>query len=149
LTEQAGDVAVNRVQWQQLAERWLVDAKELLDKHRWSAAYYLAGYAVECGLKVCILKRLAAAAELIFQDRKFAERCWTHDIDELVRLAGLETDRATTVAANKMMGRYWLVVSEWSEQTRYETVSHREAKKLYNAIVHHTNGVMPWIRLRW
>ena len=42
---------MKRLEWQQLAERWLVDAKCLLDDRNWSAAYYLAGYAVECGLK--------------------------------------------------------------------------------------------------
>ena len=56
----AGIVAMDRLQWQQLAERWLVDAKALLDAHRWSAAYYLAGYAVECGLKACVLARVAS-----------------------------------------------------------------------------------------
>ena len=52
-------VAVNRTQWQEFAERWLIDAKHLLDNHRWAAAYYLAGYAVECGLKACVLVRKA------------------------------------------------------------------------------------------
>src|SRR5688572_16642943 len=77
--ERQGGAEVTRVEWQQLAERWLVDAKRLLDDHRWSAAYYLAGYAVECGLKACILKRVGATPELIFDERKFSERCWTHD----------------------------------------------------------------------
>jgi len=66
-----GGIAVTRLEWQQLAERWLVDAKRLLDDHRWSAAYYLAGYAVECGLKACILVRVAAAPEVIFDDKSF------------------------------------------------------------------------------
>src|SRR5438093_35853 len=82
--------AVNRLQWQQLAERWLVDAKALLGEHRWSAAYYVAGYAVECGLKACVLARVAVAPEAIFEDRRFSEKCWTHSLQELVRLAGLE-----------------------------------------------------------
>ncbi len=29
------------------------DAEVLLDAGQWSGAYYLAGYAVECGLKAC------------------------------------------------------------------------------------------------
>src|SRR6185437_10018730 len=65
------EVVVNRLQWQQLAERWLVDAKILLDAHRWSAAYYLVGYAAECGLKACVLKRLAAEPEVVFNEKRF------------------------------------------------------------------------------
>src|SRR5436305_1769069 len=82
------------------AERWLVDAKAMLDAHRWSAAYYVAGYAVECGLKACILKRLAATPEVIFDNRRFSENCWTHGLLELVKLADLENVRAADIAAN-------------------------------------------------
>ena len=35
---------------QQLAEDRILDAASLLAVGRWSGAYYLAGYAVECGL---------------------------------------------------------------------------------------------------
>src|SRR6476619_6836322 len=109
-------VAVNRVEWQQLAERWLVDAKSLLDDHRWSAAYYLAGYAVECGLKACVLVRLVATPEVIFENKKFSENCWTHSLSELVKQAGLETRRAADGAANPVLGKNWLVVKDWSEK---------------------------------
>jgi hypothetical protein len=144
-----GAIAVDRIQWQQYAERWLVDAKALLDAHRWSAAYYLAGYAVECGLKACVLARVAAAAEVIFEDRKFSEKCWTHSVLELVKLAGLEAARTADTAANLALGQNWLVVKDWNETTRYQTTSHQKAKKLYNAITDNSNGVMPWIRARW
>jgi len=140
---------VDRLQWQQLAERWLRDAKALLDAHRWSAANYVAGYAVECGLKSCVLARLAAAAEVIFEDRKFSEKCWTHDIMDLVDLADLETARATNAAANRALRENWLVVKAWSEQTRYRARTHHQAKKLHRAITDNRNGVMQWVRAHW
>jgi HEPN domain-containing protein len=145
----ARDVAVHRPQWQQLAERWLVDAKALLDAHRWDAAYYLAGYAVEFGLKSCVLKRLAAEAEVIFEEKRFSEKCWTHSLEELVKLAGLEDTRKADTDANPALARNWLTVKDWSEGSRYQTVSHHKAKKLYSAIPDSANGVMPWIRVRW
>jgi hypothetical protein len=145
----AGAIEVNRLEWQQLAERWLIDAKRLLDDHRWSAAYYVAGYAVECGLKACILARVGAKPEVIFEDRRFSEKCWTHDILDLVKLADLETMRATDAAANPPLSRNWLVVKDWSEKVRYQTVSHQKAKKLYAAITDKPNGVMQWIRAHW
>jgi HEPN domain-containing protein len=143
------EVAVDRLYWQQLAERWLVDAKTELDAHRWSAAYYLAGYAVECGLKACILARLAATPEVIFEDKRFSEKCWTHTIEELVKLARLEVARAADAAVNLVLDQNWKVAMGWSEQSRYQNTSHREAKKLYQAITDNINGVMPWIRARW
>jgi hypothetical protein len=140
---------MTRIEWQQLAERWLVDARRLLDDHRWSAAYYLAGYAVECGLKSCVLVRIAASPEVIFDDRKYSEKCWTHSLLELVRLADLEAARAADSVANKALGQNWMVVKDWSEIARYKTTSHQKAKKLYDAITDNTNGVMQWIKIRW
>src|SRR5437868_6200615 len=73
--------AVNRAQLRQLAEDRILDAGCLLAGGRPAGAYYLAGYAVECGLKACILAHIEAAGA-IFQDRKFSEKCWTHDLEE-------------------------------------------------------------------
>jgi HEPN domain-containing protein len=140
---------MTRVEWQQLAERWLIDAKSLLDDHRWSAAYYAAGYAVECGLKACIVARVATTPEVIFADRKFSEKCWTHTFEELVKLADLVAPRAADVAANPALRANWLIVNDWSETSRYDTTSHWDAKKLYSAITDKVNGVMLWIRVRW
>lgn len=140
---------MNRVEWQQLAERWLVDAKAALDAHRWSSAYYQSGYAVECGLKACILARLEATPELIFDERRFSERCWTHDLEELVKLAGLKTTYDADIAANPALKKTWETVMNWDESSRYTTVLHHEAKRLYNAITDKTDGVMQWVRSHW
>jgi hypothetical protein len=44
-----------RPEWQQLAEDRILDAQTHLDPAvgRWSGAYYLVGYAIECGLNSC------------------------------------------------------------------------------------------------
>jgi HEPN domain-containing protein len=140
---------VTRLQWQQLAERWLEDAKALLAARRWSAAYYLAGYAVECGLKACVLARVAVEPEVIFGDRRFSEKCWTHGVLELVKLADLEGVRITDMAANPVLEKNWLVVEDWSENARYQAASYQMARKLYKAITDNRNGVMGWIRAHW
>jgi hypothetical protein len=140
---------MTRVKWQQLAKRWLVDAKCLLDGRRWSSAYYLAGYAVECGLKACIVARVGGAPELIFEDRRFSEKCWTHEVMDLVKLANLEARRVADEAANPLLRDNWLVVKDWSEHDRYHTVPHHKATSLYAAITDKKNGVMPWIRSHW
>jgi HEPN domain-containing protein len=142
---------VNRADFQKLSNERIVDAKALLKGKRWSAAYYLAGYAVECGLKSCILRRLTSEAGLIFEksNKKFSEQCWTHTIENLVKLAGLEGERQTDTAAQRDLGQNWLIVKDWSENSRYQNVSNAKAKKLCEAITNKTNGVMQWIKARW
>src|SRR5207253_9920677 len=67
-------------------------------------SYYLAGYAVECALKSCVLARVALEPELIFNEQNYQKKCWTHNIEELVKLAGLETERQRDVRANVDLG---------------------------------------------
>jgi HEPN domain-containing protein len=105
-----GGQAVTREDFQKLANERVIDARVLLKAKRWSMAYYTAGYAVECGLKACILARVTANVGLIFEERRFSERCWTHDLGELFRLAGLEVDFDAAMAADSQLKANWRVV---------------------------------------
>jgi hypothetical protein len=49
--------AMNRTDLQVLAEMRVVEAQALLDADCWAGAYYVIGYAVECGLKACAAKQ--------------------------------------------------------------------------------------------
>jgi hypothetical protein len=89
-----GGNTVNRADLQRLAKERITDAKVLLGARRWSAAHYLAGYAVECALKACIAKLMKPEE---FPDRSFAEKCWTHNLPQLLGLAGLKTDLDTAM----------------------------------------------------
>jgi HEPN domain-containing protein len=140
---------VDRTQWQRIAEERLVAANVLLAASCWSSAYYLAGYAVECGLKSCILVRVAASSELIFQEKRFSEKCWTHDLEDLLDLAGIKGVLDVDIAGNAILASNWLIVKDWSEKSRYETKTEQQARELCDAIVETVNGVMPWIRSRW
>jgi HEPN domain-containing protein len=44
---------MNRDDFQQLADVRIAEAAVLLAQGNYDGAYYLAGYAVECGLKAC------------------------------------------------------------------------------------------------
>ena len=81
---------MNRIQLQQLAEERRFDAAALIAAGRWSAAYYLAGYAVECALKACIAKQTGLHD---FPDKELALKCYTHRIETLVDVAGLKSLR--------------------------------------------------------
>jgi hypothetical protein len=139
---------VNRQEARQLADEWVADAKILLDAGRWHAAYYLAGYAVECGLKACVLAYVERTG-IIFQDKRFAERCYTHDLAALVKAADLEMVFGLDIAANPALGANWRTAERWNVDRRYQTTSEADARGLYQAVTPNANGVLPWIRVRW
>lgn len=139
---------MNRTELQRLADIRIDEAKLLLDHGKWSGAYYLAGYAVECGLKACVLAHVELTG-VIFQDRKYSEKCWTHDSEELVKLAGLKTQRDADAAANAALWTNWSYVKDWKESSRYEEKTQADAERLYHAIVDAANGVLPWIKSHW
>jgi len=139
---------VNRAEARQFADARVVDAKALLDAGRWHAAYYLVGYAVECGLKACVLAYVDHTG-IIFQDKKFAEKCFTHDLEALVKAADLEITRGLDIQANADLGINWQIVKDWSVDTRYQDKSELDAKRLYQAVTDIANGVLPWIKNYW
>jgi hypothetical protein len=138
---------MNRLDLQQLAEDRITDAQALLDAGRWSAAYYLAGYAVECALKACIAKQ---TNQHDFPDKDRVQRAYTHNLVGLVTLALLDEDlRKTRHDETPSLYRYWQFVKDWSEQARYEQLSEDKARKLYLAITDSESGVLPWIKKNW
>jgi HEPN domain-containing protein len=141
--------AVDRVYWQQLAEIRVKDAEALLNAGRWSAAYYLAGYAIECGLKACVVAYVENAPEIVFQERRFSEKCWVHDLEKLVDVARLTTDFEADRNANPMLQANWDTVKSWREDARYQQTTETDARSLYEAVTDHPNGVMQWIMSHW
>jgi HEPN domain-containing protein len=139
-------VCVNRADLQQLAEERIAEAEILLNAGKWSGAYYLSGYAVECALKACIAK-LTKSED--FPDRKFVQDSWTHDILGLLNTAGLQAIWQADCSANPELSRRWRTARDWNERSRYEFKTEAEAKALYEAITNAIHGVLPWIKLRW
>ena len=137
--------AMNRSDFQKMAKRRLKDAKTLLEQERYSGAYYLCGYVVECGLKACIAK----------QTKKFdfppkaTNQIYTHDLTMLVKSAGLKLTLNKDLMKKPKLQKNWSVVKDWNEISRYEPHTSKEAKSLYNAISHKTHGVLQWISQYW
>jgi HEPN domain-containing protein len=143
-----GAKTVNRAELQQLATVRLREAKALLAAKEWAGAYYLAGHAVEIGLKSCILAYVERTG-IIFEDRRYAEKCWTHDLGDLLSLARLDEALGRAIAANPTLEENWTVVKDWDESSRYRRTPHQEAKKLYRAIADKKDGIMSWIMNHW
>jgi hypothetical protein len=139
-------VALNRVDFQQLADVRIAEAGALLAAGMWDGAYYLAGYAVECALKACIAK-LTKAED--FPDKDRAVKAFTHKIDELVVLTGLKVARDAEAASDPQFSRNWDTAKAWTEGSRYERIAEPAARALYSAITDPAHGVLPWVKRHW
>ena len=137
---------MNRADLQRLANERISDAKVLLAARRWAAAYYLSGYAVECALKACIAKLMRPEE---FPDKTFTDRCWTHNLPQLLGLAGLKTDFDVAMQADPDLRDNWDIVKEWNESSRYARKTKADAKALYEAITDRKHGVLSWLKRRW
>ncbi len=136
-----------RAEFRELATVRLNEANVLLDAEMWDGAYYLAGYAVELGLKACIINKVMATDK--FQDRKFSESCYTHKFKDLLALAGLKSLCKAMEDADPDFLKNWKFTVLWSEQKRYHRISKRDADKLYKSIADTTHGVFQWIQIYW
>ena len=137
---------MNRSDLQRLSNARLRESRILFAAGEYSGAYYLAGYAVECGLKACFAK---AVKRYDFPDRKGAGRVFTHNLAELVTLASLDVDLLAARQANSRFAAGWELVRRWTEESRYSTSTKNEAEEMLNAIAKRKDGVLPWIKLHW
>jgi len=114
------------------------------------AAYYLAGYAIDAGLKSCVLAYLENKnADVIFREKKFSESCWTHNLRSLVKLAGLQPALDAAGVRNPALEVNWTHVARWSETSRYESAAEVQARRLLDAVMDLQNGVLSWIKIHW
>jgi HEPN domain-containing protein len=124
----------------------LEDASLLFTAARWSGAYYLAGYAVELGLKACIAKTFVADS---IPDRSFVNSIFTHNLDALVKAAGLAEYLKQDCRNNAVLGRNWLFAKDWNEASRYRTWSQLDAETMVDSVGNDSDGVVHWVRQHW
>lgn len=138
---------MNRTDLQRLAEIRIQEAKLLLDHGFQKGAYYLAGYAVECALKACIAKKIQ---EHDFPDLKLARDSHNHDLESLLRTAGLQAELQAEGQSNEEIAKNWRTVASWTVEARYETADQFHfADDLISAIMNPENGVFLWQKKRW
>jgi hypothetical protein len=109
-------------------------------------AYYLAGYAVECALKACIAKE-TKRYEFPEKERVFSS--YSHKLQDLVKVAGLEQALAGVVRMSPEFRTNWQVAKSWSEQTRYQRHRSEKAEELLAAVGDRTHRVISWIKRYW
>lgn len=144
---------LNRSILQSMALSRLEDAKALLNTGRFSAAYYLAGYSVECGIKACFAKQVKAHD---FPEKGKADKIFTHDLVELIRLAGLDASHKKDCELDPDFDTLWSTVSGWEEKSRYDPLwlddplaMESKATALIRAIEDADHGVLRWLKKYW
>jgi HEPN domain-containing protein len=146
-TGDAGAVAINRNDFQELADLRIDEAGVLLSHGKYDGAYYLAGYAVECGLKACIAKR---TNRYDFPPKpKSIHDSYSHAIETLVKTAELAGQRENDTNTDPELKANWAVVKDWSEESRYKRKTQDQAQQLIAAVTDAARGVLPWIKQRW
>ncbi len=137
---------MNRTLLQELAEERVRDAAALLGASQWSGAYYLSGYAIECGLKASIAKY---TDQYDFPDRAFAQSCYTHDLKVLIIIADLKKQLEADARIKPALGVNWAIVKDWDEKSRYRRWTELQARQLFAAVDDQNDGVMSWLRMHY
>lgn len=123
------------------------EAEILLESDNYPGSYYLAGYALECALKACIAKKVK---EYDFPDKVLANACYTHNLDQLIGVAGLKQELSKKEKEDTNFKVNWAVAKDWSESARYEyCVKKKMAQDLLSAITDSTSGVLIWLKRYW
>jgi hypothetical protein len=120
----------------------------LLRGGRWAFAYYVAGYAVECGLKSCVLSRMVHTG-WVFDQGVTVASCQTHDFLKLIEACKLKDELNEKLKADKEFTERWAVARKWNSSQRYAVATEEDAGALYEAITHEQFGVLTWIRKHW
>ena len=136
---------MTRKDFQNLAKLRAVEARLLARSGKEEGAYYFAGMAIECALKACIAKK--TKRHDFPPDKKQIEKVYTHDLAQLLRLAGLEGDLDADAKNNAVLGRNWSTVKNWNNDSRYQT-SGLNGKDMHAASIG-PDGVLTWIKRRW
>jgi len=126
----------------------LREATVLFNRGQYDGAIYLAGYAVECGLKACIAKQ---TQQHEFPNKDTVNRSYTHVLIDLLGLAGYGLkeqydERMRDVAGHAEFTRDWALIGQWHEDDRYRGgASADEARDFIGAV----ERIVGWIRPSW
>jgi hypothetical protein len=138
-------MAKTRKDFQRLAQLRAAEAAFLARGNKKQGAYYLAGFAIECALKACIAKK---TRKHDFPSRNYVQRVHSHDLNELLKLAGLEGHFDADTKTRPGLSANWGVVMGWNIDSRYEC-SGLNGKDMATAVTSPTDGVLQWIKLYW
>lgn len=145
----------NRTEFQVLSAKRLDEAKSLQEGGYYEAAFYLAGYAVECGLKAAVCRTLQI--DIFNMPTDLHKGFKTHRLDHLIVLSGLSqrlaadlvTDESLVSAANQFLippsgVDRW---QSWSEEVRYNVVPCKGTDS--QEFINNVDYFISWLKNHW
>ena len=79
-------------------------------------------------------------------ERKFGDKVYTHNLENLLKLADLDSD---PLGGNPDIDLNWATVKDWSEQARYDERNETEAIRFIATIDDTPHGVLTWLQQHW
>ena len=137
---------MDRANLQKLAVMKFSDAKLLCEAGSHSNAYYLAGYAVELGIKAIIARRFKADT---IPDKVFVQDIYSHNLQKLIELTGIAEEFRRELQRSDAFNAKWGIAIRWTESARYEMIEPSEAQSLISAIGDAEAGILQWLMRQW
>jgi len=132
-----------RRDFQNLSVLRVREARRLADAGLYDGAYYLGGIAIECALKSTIAR---ATQRYEFPDQGRTQRAYTHNLEVLLKLSGLET---RLNGADPHVKEAWARAKSWTIETRYQTGREAAEVREFLDAVAGRRGVLRWLKLYW
>lgn len=129
-----------------LSQARIDDAIVLFESGRFSSAFYLAGYSIELGIKVCISDLFQSG---VIPDKGLVNATYIHDIEKLIGTAGLKPALQEELKKDSLFAAYWGIVCQWNEQSRYSVTDSVTAGHLIQSINDAEHGVLQWLKQHW
>ena len=138
---------MNKIDLEKLVDIRIREANILLKSENYHGAYYLAGYALECALKVCISKQIS---QYDFPNKQLAIKSHTHNLSDLVGVAGLKQELKQKEEKDDDFKLNWALAKDWSESSRYDcNINELLAKDFLKVINDDESGVLKWLKAHW
>jgi hypothetical protein len=85
----------------------------------------------------------------MWPDLGTVRRSHSHDLGDLVKLAGLDRLRVQEGALDPAFLVNWQTVKDWRADSRYSTWPQKSARDMILAIDDPQHGVLQWIKRYW
>jgi HEPN domain-containing protein len=138
---------MNRVDFKQLAQCRLEEAEVLLRNRKFSGAYYLAGYSIECALKARLARQ---TKQYDFPpEPNLVRDIYSHNLQQLLDKANLQKVFEQEKARDPQFEINWNVIKDWTEKSRYQLQSQKKARAILKAVSDPQHGVLRCIKRCW
>jgi hypothetical protein len=139
--------ALTKTVLKKLAAKKLAEANTLFAAGHYHGSCYIVGYVIEFAFKARICKLLKLTD---YPDKMQSYK--THNLKELVILAGLSAELTTKTTQNIQFKTYWETLINWTSEIRYrpiDSITQQTAIDTIQAVQDPQDGIFTWLKLKW